>query len=217
MCSVSEWGKSTAKLSQDKNLIYVLSDHNHGVELYNEDVYSMKNKCKEAAKFLMMLQGRIRKICNDVTRKDPKERTVTFVKCESLMYLARRQLQPKIPQTSFKLKTTLPGTMYGMFFKDCVTVGGNQAFIFFSDAMTNILGDVTEVSFDGTFYTVPKQFYQLWTIFIVTNQHVIPAIHCLLTGKTQELHEAILFRIQSIVPEFNPEKFIRIFGQLRRG
>ena len=126
--------------------------------------------------------------------------------CESLMYRARRQLQPKIPQTSFELETTLPGTMYGMFFKDCVMVGGNQAFIFFSDAMTNILGDVTEVSFDGTFYTVPKQFYQLWTIFIDTNQHVIPAIHCLLTGKTQELYEAILFRNQSIVPQFHPEK-----------
>ena len=53
---------------------------------------------------------------------------------------------------------------------------------------------------------MPKQFYQLWTIFIVTNQHVIPAIHCLLTGKTQELYEAILFRIQSLVPQFHPEK-----------
>ena len=53
--------KSTAKLSQDKNLIYVFSDHNHGVELYNEDVYSVKNKCKEAAKSFMMLQGTILK------------------------------------------------------------------------------------------------------------------------------------------------------------
>ena len=74
------------------------------------------------------------------------------------MYRGRRHLQPKIPQISFELETTLSGTMYGMFFKDCVMVGGNQAFIFFSDAMTNILGDVIEVSFDGTFYSVPKQF-----------------------------------------------------------
>ena len=55
------------------------------------------------------------------------------------------------------------------------------------------------------FYTVPKQFYQLWTISIVVDQHVIPAIHCLLAGKSQELYEAILFRIKSIVPRFNPQ------------
>ena len=54
--------------------------------------------------------------------------------------------------------------MYGMFFKDCVTVGGNPAFICFSDAVTNILVDVTEVSFDGTYHTVPKQFYQVYAI-----------------------------------------------------
>ena len=42
-------------------------------------------------------------------------------------------------------------------------------------------------------------------IFIIVDQHVLPAIHCLLTGKTQELHEAILLKIQSIVPQFIPQ------------
>ena len=194
--------KSTAKLSQESNLIILLANHNHETDNYNDHIYLMKAKCKEAAK---SSGENLRKIFNDVTRRDPKGRTITFVKCESLMYRARRQLQPKIPQTSFELESTLQGTPYGLFLKDCVTVGDNQAFIFFSDETMTILAEISDISFDGTFYTVPKQFYQLWTIFIVVNQHVIPAIHYLLTGKSQELYEAILFRIKSIVPRFNPQ------------
>ena len=194
--------KSTAKLSQESNLIILLANHNHEIDNYNDHIYLMKAKCKEAAK---SLGENLRKNFNDVTRRDPKGRTITFVKCESLMYRARRQLQPKIPQTSFELESTSQGTPYGLFLKDCVTVGDNQAFIFFSDETMTILAEISDISFDGTFYTVPKQFYQLWTIFIVVNQHVIPAIHCLLTGKSQELYEAILFRIKSIVPRFNPQ------------
>ena len=54
-------------------------------------------------------------------------------------------------------------------------------------------------------YTVAIQFYQLWTIFIVVNHHVFPAIHCLLTGKSQELYESLLVKIQSLIPHFHPD------------
>ena len=70
-----------------KNLICVVSNYNHGVELYNKDVYLMKNKCKEAAK---SSGTNLCTIVNDVTRNDPKGRTITFAKCKSLMYRARR-------------------------------------------------------------------------------------------------------------------------------
>ena len=88
------------------------------------------------------------------------------------MYRLQRQLHPKLPQTLFELEATLPGTPYGMYFKDAITVGNDFAFIFFSQEITRILPDILEICFDGTFYTVPSQFYQLWTIFIVVNHHV---------------------------------------------
>ena len=172
--------KSTAKLIQECNLIRLQADHNHGIDKYDDDIYIVKANCKEAAK---SSGENLRKIFNDVTRRDVRGgRAITFAKCESLMYRARRQLQPKIPQTSFQLETSLPGTPYGLFLKNIVTVGDNQAFIFFSDEIMVLLAEILEISFDGTFYTVPKQFYQLWTIFIIVGQHVLPAIHCLLTG-----------------------------------
>ena len=168
--------KSTAKLIQECNLIRLQADHNHGVAHYNDDIYIMKAKCKQAAK---SSGENLRKIFNDVTRRDVRGRAITFAKCESVMYRARRQLQPKIPETSFQLETSLPGTPYALYLKGVITVGENQAFIFFSDEINDILAEISEISFDGTFYTVPKQFtsygqfllllistsFQLYTVF----------------------------------------------------
>ena len=55
--------------------------------------------------------------------------------------------------------------------------------VWYSDPMNEFLSQVTNIQYDGTFFTVPIQFYQLWTIFISVRRHTLPAIHCLLTGE----------------------------------
>ena len=162
----------------------------------------MKAKCKEAAK---TSRCNLRKVFNDVTRSDPAGRKISFPSCESTMYRCRRKLQPKIPQMLSGLDIQLPGTIFGMHFKASSFRGADSGFIFFSDEITSIMLDIFEICFDGTFFTLPVQFYQLWTIFIVIDQHVLPAIHCLLTGKSEELYQAVLSKIQEILPEFQPQ------------
>ena len=41
---------STAKLDHDSNLISIISWHNHGHSEFNNDIYLVEAKCKEAAK-----------------------------------------------------------------------------------------------------------------------------------------------------------------------
>ena len=60
--------------------------------------------------------------------------------------------------------------------------------------MMNVLSQTTDIQFDGTFLTVPVQFYQLWAISVVVDRDTHPAIHCLLTYKSEELYTAILAR-----------------------
>ena len=55
-----------------------------------------------------------------------------------------------------------------------------------------------------TLFTVPIQFYQLWTIFIAVGRRTLPAIHRLLTGKNQPLYQAILETISQNIPHFRP-------------
>ena len=66
------------------------------------------------------------------------------------------------------------------------------------------LSQTSTIQFDGTFYTVPIQFYQLWTVFLTFDRHTLPVIHCLMTGKDEELYEAIMINIRSLLPELNP-------------
>ena len=63
---------------------------------------------------------------------------------------------------------------------------------------------MNDIQFDGTFYCVLRQFYQLWTIFVTVGRHSLPAIHCLMTGKEQGLYKCILESIRNIIPQFKP-------------
>ena len=71
--------------------------------------------------------------------------------------------------------------------------------------MAHELLRVDTISFDGTFYTCPKQFTQLWTIFGKFGIHTFPAIHCLLTCKKEELYRAVLLKIRERFPILSPK------------
>ena len=55
-----------------------------------------------------------------------------------------------------------------------------------------LLTEATSIQFDGTFYTVPILFYQLWTIFVSVGRHTVQTVHCLMTANIQELYRGIL-------------------------
>ena len=149
-------------------------------------------------------QSNLRKIFDDTTRTDPSALEVSFPEIESSMYRARRMLQPKIPVDASEFCDMLPGTNFGSYFQFSVVCGNQSAAIFFSDAMRTFLTEVTNVQFDGTFYTVPIQFCQLWTIFVAVGRHTLPAIHCLMTSKSQDLYRSILENLRIKAPDFHP-------------
>ena len=108
------------------------------------------------------------------------------------MFRARKTVEPRIPQTAFELSYMITTTSFGKYYKSSVSVGNEIGVIFLSDQMNEFLSQVTNIQYDGTFFTVPIQFYRLWTILISVGRHILPAIHCLLTGKSQQLYQAIL-------------------------
>ena len=109
-----------------------------------------------------------------------------------------------IPQSDSEFSEVLPTTTFAVNIKATVIVDGRITVIFFSDKIYDLLADITNIQFDGTFYTVPKQFYQLWTLFLTVGRHAIPSIHCLLTNKDEELYVAVLQKIRELVPQLEP-------------
>ena len=201
-CAIFRTGcRATSRLNRETNLITPLKNHDHSVDLYKTQVYQLKTKCKSVAK---NSQTNLRMVFDDVTRRDPGACHISFPECESSMYRARRMIQPKIPLTANKFIDMLPTTPYMEHFKFAARSGDQIAAVFYSEQMSTFLAEVTNVQFDGTFFTVPKQFFQLWSIFFSVGCHSLPAMHCLMSSKSQDLYIAILEKIANEVPLFRP-------------
>ena len=142
--------KGTEKLNNETNLITPL--HNH-----KSDVYQLKTKCKTVAKHS---ETNLRKVFDDVARTDSCPREILFTECESAMYRARRMLQPKIPLNAFEFCEMLSTTTLGEFHQCSIISGTDTGVVFFFNEISSLLSDVTNIQFDGTFFTVPTQFTQ---------------------------------------------------------
>ena len=111
-----------------------------------------------------------------MVRDDPAATTLSYRNLESTMYRARREFEPPIPGSPAEFCQMIPSSQFGVHYKSEVHVGNDIEVIFFSDKMAATLSEVEDIYFDGTFYTVPSQIYQLWTVFARFGRHVLPAI-----------------------------------------
>ena len=120
--------------------------------------------------------------------------------------LKRRRIEvPGNPKTPGEFERMLKQTRFAKNFRTMVIVSEGFAAIFATDLMLSALQDANYINFDGTFYVVPKLFYQLSTIFIQRGHHALPAIHVLMSQKCESLYIAILQKIVEIIPNFRPE------------
>ncbi|KAI6654473.1 hypothetical protein LOD99_869 [Oopsacas minuta] len=193
--------KGSAKLNSESNTIYPLKHHNHLVSDYNTEVLVLKSKCVSAAR---SSRERLSKVFKDVVRDDPSAIDIPYKTLESAMYRARREIEPPIPKGVTEFCQLIVSSDFGIYYKGEVQVGCETGVIFFSDKIKISLSEVDHIYFDGTFYTVPSQFYQLWTIFARFGRNVLPVIHCLLTSKHEEIYTAVLARIHELVPQLKP-------------
>ena len=143
----------TSRLNPETDLITPVTQHNHNKEDYQSNIFGHKTKCKILAKHT---QTNLTKVFDDATRTDPSTHDISFAECEAAMYRARRTLQPKIPQSASEFSEMLSSTHLGIYNRFNVTCGSQTGVIFFSDQMKSRMAQVTNIQFDGTFYTVPN-------------------------------------------------------------
>ena len=110
------------------------------------------------------------------TRTDPSAHDISSAECETAMYRARRNLQPKIPQSVSEFSEMLSSLIW-VPITNSLSRDGQTGVVFFSDQIKTFMAEVTNIQFDGTFYTVPNQFSQLWTVFVSVGRNTLPAIN----------------------------------------
>ena len=77
----------------------------------------------------------------------------------------------------------IPESTFATHHKFTVSTTNHTTVIYNFERMKNYLSEISKL--DGTFYTVPTQFSQLCTVFVVIDRHALPGIHCSMTSKDQ--------------------------------
>ena len=76
--------------------------------------------------------------------------------------------------------------------------------------MLDSLKESTDIQYDA-FKVVLRLFFQLFAIFMSINRHVLPALHILMTNKSEKLYFAVIKTVQQLLPNFNPSFAIADF------
>ncbi|XP_034935332.1 uncharacterized protein [Chelonus insularis] len=92
--------------------------------------------------------------------------------------------------------------------KDSNVASSERLLIFTTDNNLSVLRNAEVWYADGTFQTVPRIFYQLYTIHANVNDAVVPLVYVLVTGKFKSVYVEILKQLQILEPRLDPKTII---------
>lgn len=98
---------------------------------------------------------------------------------------------------------TLNGEQFVQF--DSGEQDQNRFIIFYTNRNFERLCNSRTLLCDGTFKTVPSQFYQLYTIHGSVLNYVFPLVYCIATRKTEDFYHNLLNHLSSRAQEMNLE------------
>ncbi len=124
------------------------------------------------------------------------------------MYRSRRRAEPAVPTTAADFAAVMgdPTSInYNEFYRGTVTHEAGVAVLFASPTILSRLGEVQHGFFDGTFFCVPRQFYQCFSLMGVFGSHCLPVAHVLMSAKSEQLYQKVTDKLKEIAPNFSPE------------
>ena len=206
--------KGFGKIDLTLNQFIQTQDHNHEADAYKTRQIAPRNKLKRAAE---TSSDRLRDVFDDTCRNDPEAIQISYRNTRCIMSKRRKLQIPGMPKSADEFSELLLHSRFSNIHKVTVRVDTNSVgVIFMSNKMASLVKVCKHISFDGTFYIVPKIFYQLFTIFCFYHEHTIPVIHILMTNKSEELYSACLKVVFEIIPDFEPNFAVSDFEDAPR-
>ena len=135
----------------------------------------------------------LREIFDEQTRNYAAGASISFPNIKSTMAKRRKTRFPRLPNTPEEFQENILQSRFIDCFRGSVTLAENEgtAVIFISDLIMTKLVDAKKINYDTTFFVVPKNFYQLFTIFFHHDGHSFPCIHVLMSRKTETPYIAV--------------------------
>lgn len=125
------------------------------------------------------------------------------------MYKRRRLHQPTLPRSASEVPQIISTSRFAAnddapFYRGSVEFTEGSAVYFATAAQVDLMKTADKAFIDGTFFTVPRLYYQLFTVFVSVECYVFPVFFCLMTGKARSLYVKIFEKLHELVPEFSP-------------
>ena len=120
------------------------------------------------------------------------------------MFKRQRFELPKIPSSFEEFVELLIHSSYSATHRLTIKNDNETSVVFATELMLSKVKELDVIHFDAPFTVVPRLFYQLLTIFFRVEGYTIPAIHILMTSKSEQLYKTVLKTFNGFLPDFNP-------------
>lgn len=200
------------------------SDHNHEPDIARVIGIEQKNGVKSIA--VQSTYCNLKSVYNDATEKVfssiqlPADEIAnglkTFDQIKKTISRARASRFPPLPRSrgDIDVPSNLQSSSTEKFFK--VSNGADdKILVFATDTFLKFLCEADHVYSDGTFKSVPNLFHSLYTLHVMRNGIMIPAVYALLPDSTMLTYTRLFRIIQDLCFEINltwqPKKFTTDF------
>ena len=176
--------------------------HNHQPDRIKLQVSStmgaIKKRCREETKAVPQIYheeiAKLRTPEWDDDTQDVVKQLPTYQSCHSILYRQRSKLLPKLPTstTELVLQGEFTQTTAGEPF--LLSNDGDREKILLFSTTRNLqhLAANSTIYGDGTFYTRPSLFSQLYTLHGIVDDQMYPLVYALLPGKGEVIYTRFL-------------------------
>jgi len=191
------------------------SEHNHNADpgkiVASQIMTNVKKRCREEIKPVPQIYNeelsKLRTPDWDDIDADVAEKLPTYQSCHSSLYRQRSKTLPKLPKTTneIDLQGEWTRTTAGERFL-LVNDGDQEKIVIFStDKNLQLLADNSTIFGDGTFYTCPSLFTQLYTLHGNVDGQMYPLVFCLLPSKSQAVYNRMFSLVKTACIDRNIE------------
>ena len=178
------------------------NNHNHENDRIKLDVdrvlQNIKRRCKdETTPVPTICEQEVTQLRNNEWNDDTNrlvQQLPTFESCRGQLYNQRAKLIPALPQSRADINIEGPWrlTTKGDSFLLADDGDAERILIFSTSDNLTHLGAATTIFGDGTFYTCPDLFTQLYTLHAFVDGAIYPLVYALLPGKSHTIYTRFL-------------------------
>ena len=200
-----------AHIDRLTNQMIMKRGHNHGPREEKIKVNELRHTILDAAGKVSNESLFQTFASNTELKKTKFGHKVLFPTMESGMRKRRGEKYPRIPKTFEDVDILMQSAdedlkknYRGLLKVEDKPIG----IILYHKELIKVMASMTELGYDGTFYVVPKPWYQLWTVHFIVQGKFFPGLSVIFDGATTEEYQAAWEYLKKLLAPkgFNPLK-----------